>query len=155
MQFVDEFICPLAPDLSKQRKVVILKQEDADAPFFMQHPHFAYDLSRLARTHYLSRRGAVEGVNGAERTGPRTTPASDNRHDGSSQHGVGKIVSLWIRKTIQILDQCTRGRESYFVAVPIGNTVYSTPVLTGTYDIRQFEQRRLAFKADDTVKFRH
>src|ERR1700686_1773383 len=104
MQFIHELACPPTPDCAKQREIIILKQEDRDASFFVQHPHLSYDFGGLARAHDSSRRGAIERVDRTKGTRAGAPAAGEDRHDASSQHSFRLVVAFRIWQLIEVFD---------------------------------------------------
>src|SRR5712692_1810882 len=152
MQFVDKLARPTAPDGTEQRKVIILEEEEGDASLFIEAAHLAHDLYRLARAHYPSRRGAIEGMDRAERTGPGASPAGQYRHHTTTQHPFRLVVAFRIRQLIQVFDLRARRRGRNLVIAKIRDALNVVPIFASADCIRQFEQREFAFEADNTVQ---
>ena len=62
MQFIHELSGPTAPDVSKQRKIIVLEKKDANASLFVQHAHLSDNFRGFAGAHNSSGSGAIKCV---------------------------------------------------------------------------------------------
>src|SRR5450432_700655 len=123
MQLIHELARPAAPCGTKQRKVIILKQKDRDASFFMQQAHLAHHFGWFARSDYSARRGSIERVDGTEGAGAGAAAAGEDGHNTAAQHCFRFVVAFWIRQLIKVVEQRTRRRCYYASLTSIGDTM--------------------------------
>ena len=155
MQLVDQLARPRAPLLAEQREIVVLEGEDGDAPLLQQHAHLAHHLDRLAKPHHLAGRGAIEGVDRAERAGARAAAAGQQRHRLAAEQQGRLVVPLRIRQGVQVRRQRAGLVGDDLAIPPPHHALDGAPVPAGAQRLDHLQERGLALIANHAVQLGH
>src|SRR6185369_2678925 len=91
----------------------------------------------------------------AEGTSARATATRQDRHNTSTEHCLRFVVTIGIRKLVQIFKQGARFCQPYSIFIAICDAMNCSPICAGYYRVDQLNQRSLSLKSHHAIEFRN